>query len=679
MKKYFLIIILFLIKTSIIYSTEINISVNPGKDHSKVINKELFGSFTEEHWGDITPGVYEQYLINPSFEEWYEITGESKTQVVFTEIEKQKGVAYPWQKKGDGAASLSKDCLNTSFSQMAEPKGKETIIYQKIVLPDYRTKNYNLKFYSKIKNEISLEIYFISAKGNILFTKDVTELNDKWKEYNIQIELGKKSEEKHNSRYGIYEIQFIVKGKGQLFLDQATLFPSDCVEGVFNPETITNFKKFNIRAVRWPGGNFTSGYNWKDGIGDILKRQTRKNRAWGGLNPNHVGTDEWMRFCKIVNAECIIGVGFGEVKPSDILDWIEYCNGSTDTPMGKLRAQNGHPEPHNIKYWGIGNEVYGNYQIGNTDPLTYAKGLNKIIEEIKTKYPDIKILACGYGVHNDFRDKKNIMWNENLLNRINEKIDFLDVHYYMHGQKEKVSDDETKEKIFSYYMASNLRLKEYCDKLRENIKDISKNKNIKLALLEWGVLPDGKGVMNKASFSNALCTAVQYHEMFRQSDLIKMAAIHNFSFFVNPVKSHSEPPNPRTFVSMLYSSLSNSLLLETKTDSPTYDITEKINDVGFQKNVPFIDAVSAIKDGKIYICIVNRSFQEDFNLNIDLNKSFKAVKSKITFLNSPDIFKENRWNIKNYKLNIDETQKDITDNNLKLDLPKHTIAFIEIN
>lgn len=651
----------------------------------KVINPELFGVFSEVHWGDIVPGIYEQYLINPSFEEWYDDSESYKTQIVFLDTKKQDGLAYPWQKKGSGTVFQSKEFLNTALSQAIEPGNKETIIFQKLALPDYRVLTYNLKFYGKIKGKVDLRIQVVTPNGTICFSETIPQRpTDDWQEFKVPIKLNKTSEAKHLDHWGIYDLQFILNGPGIILLDQATLFPTDCVEGVYNPETLANFKKFKVTAIRWPGGNFTSGYHWKDGIGDLLKRPTTPNYAWGGVVENHFGTDEWLRFCELAGIEPIIGVGFDNdeefgITPEEIADWVEYCNGGIDTPMGKLRSQNGHPEPYNVKYWGVGNEVYGSYQIGHTDAASYAEGLTEIISAMKAKDPKIKVIGSAYGIHNDFRIKNP--WNEIVLKNAGAYLDLVDAHHYMYGVKEHAKDDEIREKLFSYYMGSNRRIKEYSDGLRKNIQELSDDKNIKLALLEWGVLPSARGVMKRATFANALCTATHYHELFRQSDFIKMAALHNFSFYSSPVKGHAEPPNPRTYVSMLYSSLANCVLLDTASNAPRYDINESVLDVGSQKDIPIIDAVAARSpEGKIYLCLVNRSLKNNYDLRITLNKTYRISEAKLTILNSPDIFKENLWaNTKDYRLMIEESQLKLKKGDFRINLPGHAIGFVELN
>src|SRR5206468_5093319 len=110
---------------------------------------------------------------------------------------------------------------------------------------------------------------------------------------------------------------------------------------------------------RWPGGNFVSTYHWEDGVGPLDSRPTKANFAWGALELNTFGTDEFISFCRAVGCEPMICVNAGSGTPEEAARWIEYCNGPATSPMGKLRAANGHPEPFHVKHWEVGNELWG--------------------------------------------------------------------------------------------------------------------------------------------------------------------------------------------------------------------------------------------------------------------------------------------------------------------------------
>ncbi len=141
--------------------------------------------------------------------------------------------------------------------------------------------------------------------------------------------------------------------------------------------------------------NFVSGYNWKDGIGDPDKRPTRKNPAWGGIDTDDFGMDEFMQFCREINAEpyMVVNSGLGDVQLAT--EMLEYANGSPETPMGKWRANNGYPEPYKVVYWGIGNEMYGQWQLGYLPLKDYINKHNEFAEAMRKVDPNIKIVAVG--------------------------------------------------------------------------------------------------------------------------------------------------------------------------------------------------------------------------------------------------------------------------------------------
>ena len=132
----------------------------------------------------------------------------------------------------------------------------------------------------------------------------------------------------------------------------------------FRPDTTALLRELRSGIYRFPGGNFVSNHDWRDAIGDPDLRPPRWDHAWSAVQPNDVGIDEFMIMCELLGVDPFVSVnaGFGEARSA--ADHVEYANGSLDTPMGKVRAANGHPEPYAIKWWGIGNEMYGEWQFG---------------------------------------------------------------------------------------------------------------------------------------------------------------------------------------------------------------------------------------------------------------------------------------------------------------------------
>ena len=170
--------------------------------------------------------------------------------------------------------------------------------------------------------------------------------------------------------------------------------PADNIEG-FRADMIAVLKDVGATIYRWPGGNFLSGYEWRDGIGDLDQRPPRYDYAWNTVESNDMGTDEYMTWCRLLGSEpyLVVNTGFGDAYSAG--QWVEYVNGSVDTPMGLLRAKNGHPQPYGVIYWGVGNEAYGEWQLGHMSGKHYVLKHNYFAEEMLSKDPTIKLIGSG--------------------------------------------------------------------------------------------------------------------------------------------------------------------------------------------------------------------------------------------------------------------------------------------
>jgi len=511
----------------------------------------------------------------------------------------------------------------------------------------------------------------------------VSGITNFWKAVEGEITLEKKLVNKHKNRYGVGQFVISVEGEGEVWLDQSTLFPDDCVEGVFNPETIAYIKKYNVTMARWPGGNFTSGYHWRDGIGPVDERPTRFNPAWGGQADNQFGLDEFLRFCELTGITPVMGVGFNlpEIDKYEIADWVEYCNGGTNTPMGKLRAQNGHPEPYNVIYWGVGNEVYGHYQLGFTNAATYSKKLIKIISEMKMRDPEIKIIASGFGLHNKYRDPDND-WNKTVLKIVGNKIDMMDMHTYVHGPNDEkiISEKISKADLQKAFLSSNKSFEKFCDYFRKLIKRRTTTKKMKMAMLEWGILPaNWEDSPRRTTFANALISASFYNSMIRNSDLIQMAAVHNFSYYVSPVGAHSEPVNPRTYIAKIYSGMAGGQVIQVDVKSKKYSVRNAYIDIGALSGVKDIDSVGTISDkGEIKLAILNRSQKKDYNINMRIPINKMNSTARLELLTSDNPYYRYEWSngAKPFKKTVTKIRS--TNNYFNIIVPKMSFAYITV-
>lgn len=278
---------------------------------------------------------------------------------------------------------------------------------------------------------------------------------------------------KEDNQNGVVKIGF--KGGGTISLDQVSFMPKSWKEkhAGMRPDLVQAMDELKAPVIRWPGGCYASCYLWKDGIGPQEDRKANDRDMWDDRDPNSFGTDEFMKLCKRLGTQpiMVMNVGSEHWYPADYdrsglvqdaLDWIEYCNGSVDTKWGKIRAENGHPEPYNILYWEIDNETWG------WPVEKYAAAVNELGSMIRKKYPDLKILACGSNGFS-YDHPFGWPWNKYIVDHCAENFDYLSIHHYE-------GPDNFDRGAREY--------EEFIGKHRELFAN-SKNPNLKMYCSEW--------------------------------------------------------------------------------------------------------------------------------------------------------------------------------------------------
>jgi alpha-N-arabinofuranosidase len=184
--------------------------------------------------------------------------------------------------------------------------------------------------------------------------------------------------------------------------------------------------ELRVPILRWPGGNFVSAYHWQDGIGPKNTRPRRTELAWETVESNQFGTDEFIAMCRRLKCEPYLCVNLGWGTSEEAVNWMEYCNGRRDTVYADLRRANGHADPHDVRYWGLGNEVYGTWQHGHCEPREYAHRAAETAKMMRLLDPSAKYIFCGCDA---------LGWNYEVLNYLYSKnygqlIDYLSIHRY---------------------------------------------------------------------------------------------------------------------------------------------------------------------------------------------------------------------------------------------------------
>ena len=190
----------------------------------------------------------------------------------------------------------------------------------------------------------------------------------------------------------------------------------------FRRDVLEAARGLRMPLLRWPGGNFVSGYHWTDGIGPREERPRKIELAWFSEEPNRFGTHEYIEYCRTLGVEPYICVNMGTGTIDEAQAWVEYCNGTGDTYWANLRRQNGHEEPFGVKYWGLGNEMYGNWQIGALTAEEYVRKAREFAKVMRWTDPSIELVGCGLGGASD--------WDRIVVEGLAPFVDYHSVHLY---------------------------------------------------------------------------------------------------------------------------------------------------------------------------------------------------------------------------------------------------------
>ncbi len=344
-------------------------------------------------------------------------------------------------------------------------------------------------------------------------------------------------------------------GTGSFRIGATSLMPADNVSG-FKASSIKYLKELGIEIARWPGGNFVSAYDWRDGVGDHDKRPPRHELAWNGMESNDMGIDDFMTFCRLIGAEPYLAVNSGLGDAHSAAEEVEYVNGPATSRLGGLRAANGHPAPYGVKIWGIGNEMYGPWQWGHMSSTQYPEKHNLMVKAMRKVDPTIKVIASGatpeeaswcYIENRQFnsfqgRLKEDLPlpfafgsredWTGALLKTSADHIDYLGEHFY--GYPNLVIDlareqfVESDEPLALKVRRLSNRVQFKFEAWDEYVKQMPslKDKDIKFAFDEWSPRNRSVGTGPAPASNpmlNPLTNALVYHEFFRHSDKVGLA------------------------------------------------------------------------------------------------------------------------------------------------------------
>ena len=413
----------------------------------------------------------------------------------------------------------------------------------------------------------------------------------------------------------------------EIYIANCSLMPKNTIFG-FRKDITKLIKEWVPSYLRWPGGNYLSGYNWINGVGNKNYRLPFYDYAWYEWENNDVGTDEFMQWCEIVKSEPMITINTGNGTPEEAASWIQYITGSTKTKYGKLRSKNGRDKPYNLKTIFIGNEMFGGWQIGHTDAKTYAIKYDKFVKAIKKVNPNLRYIAVG-ACSDHFGH-----WNEIVLKNIKEKIDELSIHYY----SIRTEKDKTYPHYTSRYIPTVAASTEVEIMLDRTIKEIKKNtkRNITIAFDEWNTYVEAEHpkYIENYNIADALYAASLLNACINRGDMITNTGIYHLINVMGNYRIDGQKiwKTPTTLILELFTKYHKGKILKTSVDSPTFS-SPKIGKQPIYKENKLISASATYDQKQVCLSIVNKSEKESLIISTPTHK--KIIESYLVNGNSP--------------------------------------------
>jgi len=336
------------------------------------------------------------------------------------------------------------------------------------------------------------------------------------------------------------QLEITATGDGSVRVGAASLMPADNVGG-FRREVVAALKSLHSGVYRFPGGNFVSAHDWRNAVGDRDRRPSIYDPVWHAVQPNDVGTDEFLTLCGLLGVEPYITVNAGLGDARSAADLVEYTNGSVQTRMGRLRALNGHPEPYHVKFWGVGNEAWGSWQFGAMSLDQFVIKNNEFADAMRAVDPGIVLIASGAmpdamtGSGESQKRTGKIVpddlgpadWTGGLLLHSLDHLDMISEHYYSYGNRRfdvttgRSVPLDPAEPLVDWLRrpANHVKIKAEAYEHYLELIPALRAKPVSIAMDEWayaGSPPNGYRVVPAYAWA--------FHEMFRHSDLYQMAA-----------------------------------------------------------------------------------------------------------------------------------------------------------
>jgi alpha-L-arabinofuranosidase len=483
------------------------------------INPFIYGQFIEHLGRCIYGGIWAEMLEDRKF--YFPITDKYDPYRSLKDTKFPVVGASPWQVIGPpGSVRMSKDkpFVGEHTPLIAPGSG---IRQNDLGIEFGKAYNGYVRAKAAEGNEAKVVIHFSWSRKSVEF-----KVTNEFRKYEFSFRADRANEN------GSIEIEN--DSKVPVLIGAASLMPAVNVRGM-RADTLALLRQLHGTIYRWPGGNFVSGYDWRDGIGPRDRRPPRKNPAWTGVEHNDFGLDEFLDFCHESDADPMIAVNTGFGDDYSAAQEVEYTNCTKDTIGGSWRVENGHFKTYAVKHWCVGNEMWGPWQLGYMQLGQYTQKHNRVADAMRKVDPNIVLVASGdlgtKGVLDGRKKRHEVGWSEGMIEQCFRSMDFISEHFYANKRQ-----DETAAHVAQIVDAIRAKAdghRRMQVRLREREPEI--NKLVPIVMDEWNYWhqPYKYGELGcEYQLRDALGIAAGLHEYFRNSDIIQMA---NYAQTVNVI------------------------------------------------------------------------------------------------------------------------------------------------
>jgi alpha-N-arabinofuranosidase len=410
----------------------------------------------------------------------------------------------------------------------------------------------------------------------------------------------------------------------------------------FRQDVLAEVRQLGVPIIRYPGGNFVSGYNWLDGVGPKKDRPRVLNRASNSMESNQFGTNEFLAWCRAVGSEPLMAVNLGTGTPEKAADLVEYCNVDGGTRWSDLRRQHGLEKPYSIKYWCLGNEMDGPWQLGHMPAKEYGLKARDAALQMRTVDPSIKLIACG---SSEVGMPTYLEWDRQTLEECYDDVDAISLHHYF-GNGPETGGDSSK------FMATNLMMDRQieeitavCDMVRGRRRS---KKQLWLSFDEWNVWyrnntdADMNGQRREAphlveevyNLEDALVVGGLIISLLRHSNRVRLACLAQLVNDIAPLVTNSQSVLRQTIYYPYAWALkyARGNVLDLAAESETYSVPE----IG---QVPYIDVAGTFEpeSGSATLLILNRDLVKARELEVVWRESPPMRVGECQVMTGPDL------------------------------------------